>query len=488
MKEKLKSPHPEWALAHKKQGTELRCINNKYYLYEYKTVYDQSRKRAKKISGKILGSITQKDGFVASATRLASSYKTNTQVTYPIVIKEYGVTQLLEQKFSDYRKKLEQFFPEQWKEILAIAYCRFIYRCPLKSIPFRLEGSFLPDILQLASFNEKTASGVLNHVGKMKTSTQEYMKSFIKKGEYVLMDGTNIFSNSKQISLVKPGFNHSYNFDGQVNILYIYSATQRMPVYYRLLSGNTRDVKSFKNTLLEAGIKKSVIIADKGFYSQTNVDLLLSEKLSFILPLKRDNMLIDYKSIKDNTFKKKANYFEFDKRIIWHQSISVGKLKLHLILDDALKVKEERDYLSRIKNNPEDNTIEIYHQKKDSFGTIAFLTNKIDDTKDVYETYKGRLYIETLFDSMKTVLEADNTYMQNEDTLNGWMFINHICLQWYQELYIELKDKELLKRMSVNDYIQYLTDIKKIKINNQWHYNEFTNATKKLCEKLKIKI
>ncbi len=48
MKEKLKSPHPEWALAHKKQGTELRCINSKYYLYEYKTVYDPSRKRAKK--------------------------------------------------------------------------------------------------------------------------------------------------------------------------------------------------------------------------------------------------------------------------------------------------------------------------------------------------------------------------------------------------------------------------------------------------------
>jgi len=485
MDKKSNSPHPAWALAHKKQGTELRCINSKYYLYEYKTVYDPVRKKAKKISGKLLGSITEKDGFTPSATRLASNYKSE-KVAYPILVKEYGVVQLIHQRFSLYREKLEHFFPNHWKELLAIAYCRFVYRCPLKSIPFRLDSSFLPEVLQLPSFNEKTSSGVLNQIGKMKEPLQDYMKSFIKKGEFVLMDGTNIFSSSNQIDLVKQGFNHSYNFDGQVNLLYIYSATQRMPVYYRLLPGNIRDVKSFKNTLLEAGIKQSVIIADKGFYSQSNIDLLLSEKLSFILPLKRDNQLINYQAIENNTFKEKGNYFEFEKRFIWHQSTSVGELNLHLILDDSLRVKEEKDYLSRINNNPEEYSLEKYHERKNRFGTIAFLSNNIDTAKDAYETYKGRLYIETLFDSMKTVLEADHTYMQNEDTLQGWMFINHLCLQWYQEIYLELKDKEMLKRLSVNDYIQYLTDIKKVKINNQWHYNEFTLATKKLCDKLNI--
>jgi len=290
------------------------------------------------------------------------------------------------------------------------------------------------------------------------------------------------------MDIAKKGFNHSYNFDGQVNLLYIYSASQRMPVYYRLLPGNIRDVKSFKNTLIEAGIKNSVVIADKGFYSQPNIELLIAEGLSFIVPLKRDNPLINYQSIEDNTFKCGDNFFEFEKRFIWHTSYQSGELVLHLVLDDVLRVNEEKDYLSRISNNPEEYSIAKYHERKNRFGTIAFLCNKITGAKDAYETYKGRMYIETLFDSMKTVLEADHTYMQNEDTLQGWMFINHICLQWYQELYIELKDKELLKRISVNDYIQQLTDIKKIKINNQWHFNEFTHATKKLCDNLKIKI
>jgi uncharacterized membrane protein len=96
--------------------------------------------------------------------------------------------------------------------------------------------------------------------------------------------------------------------------------------------------------------------------------------------------------------------------------------------------------------------------------------------------------IEVLFDGMKNVLEADHTYMQNEQTLQGWMFVNHITLQWYQDLYIELKKKNLLKRYSVNDYVQILTDLKKIKINETWYLNEITDQTQKMIEKLGLSV
>ena len=58
--EKQKEPHPEWATRHRTKGTELRKINNRYYLYEYKTVYDEKKKKPRKVSGQILGSITEK--------------------------------------------------------------------------------------------------------------------------------------------------------------------------------------------------------------------------------------------------------------------------------------------------------------------------------------------------------------------------------------------------------------------------------------------
>ena len=480
--------HPYWALAHKRPGTELRLIKGRYYLYEYKTIYDKDKKKPKKVSGQLLGSITEKEGFIPSPKKSLKEGILEKGISN-LLCKEYGVSQLTVNKFSAFNEKLQAVFPDNWKEILAIAYCRFVYRCPLKSVPFRIASSFLPELLNLKSFNEKTTSGILNQIGNNREKVIEYLKLFISPGEFVLMDATDIFSASHQIDLARKGYNSKLQYDTQFNLMYIYSSQNKMPVYYRLLPGNIRDVKAFKNCLIEAGLKDAIVVADKGFYSKANVELLLSEKLKFILPLKRDSSLISYEEIASNTFKTGSSFFEHENRPIWHNVFpQENKLKLYLFLDEQLRIREDADYLRRIKTHPESYSIEGYHNKKNRFGTIALLS-PIEDKPDViYETYKTRNSIEVMFDSMKNVMEADHTYMQNEQTLQGWMFINHITLQWYQQLYIELKEKSLLKKISVNDYIQTLTDVKKIKINNQWHFNEFTTQTEKLISKLGIKI
>ena len=48
---------------------------------------------------------------------------------------------------------------------------------------------------------------------------------------------------------------------------------------------------------------------------------------------------------------------------------------------------------------------------------------------------KSRNQIEVMFDGIKNILHADRTYMQNENALQGWMFINHITLQWCYQIY-----------------------------------------------------
>ena len=53
-----KTEHPEWATKYRTKGTELRLFGDKYYLYEYKTVYDRIKKKPRKISGKMIGRIT----------------------------------------------------------------------------------------------------------------------------------------------------------------------------------------------------------------------------------------------------------------------------------------------------------------------------------------------------------------------------------------------------------------------------------------------
>ena len=57
--------HPDWAVKFRRPGTELRRITEKRYcLYECSSVYGKEKKRARKITGKYLGSITEEGGRV----------------------------------------------------------------------------------------------------------------------------------------------------------------------------------------------------------------------------------------------------------------------------------------------------------------------------------------------------------------------------------------------------------------------------------------
>jgi len=262
-----KASHPQWATRHRTEGTELRLIKGRYYLYSYKTIYDKKTHKPRKISGPILGSITEKDGLIPSAKRRLEKQASEVPQITNICCKEYGVSSLVTSALGLYSKNLQKVFTQDWVKIIAIAYCRFVYRCPLKSIPFRLNSSYLPELLQLAPFSEKEASGVLNRIGGQPDKMLEYMKMFVGGGEHILMDVTNVLSHSKQIDLAKKGYSNPLNFDPQYNLMYIYSADTRMPVYYKLLPGNIREVKAFKNSLLEAGLQRAIIIADKGFLS-----------------------------------------------------------------------------------------------------------------------------------------------------------------------------------------------------------------------------
>lgn len=484
-----KKEHPQWALQHKRQGCELRLIRGNYYLYEYKTVYDPQRKGPRKISGKLLGSITEKDGFIPSGKRqLERAARQQIAVGKPIC-REYGVSHLVVTHFELFLKRLKENFPLYWADIAAMTYCRLLYQCPLKNVAFRLEQSYLGELIPHTRLTPKEASSLLKALGGMRTEQLAYMRSFLTKGEYLLMDATDITSLSKHIMLSKAGYNSSMSFDGQFNLLYLYSSKSHLPTYFRLLPGNIREVKAFKNALLDVGLAKAVVIADKGFYSQKNVALLRSEGLHFIMPLRRNHSLIDYSLISTNSFKQDDMYFEHQGRIIWYQEYTYDRMLLVTYLDESLRLMEEKDYLRRVQTHPETHSIEEYHQIRNNFGTITLLTNlKRKDAQEIYQTYKSRGAIETMFDSLKNVLEADHTYMQEEQTLQGWMFITHVALQWYQTLYVELKEKELLSRYSVSDYINHLADARMIRINDQWRLGELTATTRKMFAKLQISL
>jgi hypothetical protein len=92
--------------------------------------------------------------------------------------------------------------------------------------------------------------------------------------------------------------------------------------------------------------------------------------------------------------------------------------------------------------------------------------------------------VETAFDAFKNNLEADRSYMQNDQALEGWMFMNYLALLAYWRMLKLLVKQELLSKFSIKDLLIHLSHIKKIRINGQWHQAEITDKTKKLLIKL----
>lgn len=480
-----KSKHPNWALKQKKPGTELRYINGHYYLYEVTSKWDKEKKRPKKISGKILGSITKEHGFKPSRRYNIGQ----THFEKPLQTREYGACNFILNRFQDYIKQTEEIFPDIWKEIISMAFIRLMYNSSIKDTAFRFEYSYISQIYQDITLGEKRVSALYRKIGTDREKVVNFMQSFFPKDDCILFDGTQFISHSKQIKQAKVGYSSKQNYQPQLNILFLFSTTIKLPLFYRILPGNITDVKAFKLTLEETGIKNSIVIADKGFYSESNIETLENINARYIIPLRRNNTIIDYSPLSDPANNKFDGYFKFQSRFLWYkESIKDGK-RVVVFLDKGLKAEEEKDYLNRIETHPEKYSFEKFQQKNSAMGTLAMIANLHDKTpENIYETYKTRAEIETMIDAMKNILELDTSYMQNETALQGWMFISFIALQWYYDIYKYIKDKKLVGKYSPKLLLEHLAEINKIKINKRWEISEMTNKTKSILNKLDIHI
>lgn len=480
-----KTVHPQWATVHRKPGTELRFIGGKYYLYAVSSKYDPTLKRAKKISGKLLGKITETDGFIASEKDKLRQKAEQPMKIGKVTTKEFGTQELVLQLAAKQFSVLEKVFGEDAKPIFLFALFRLSEQSPIKNVPFYFMHSFLSEKWKEISVSDKSISHLLRRTGSDRERIMEYQKHFVRDGGNVLIDMTHVITHSRQIEAAQSGYNNSMSFDPQVNLMYLFSADQYEPVYYRLLPGNIRDVKAFTLTMQECGLKNITLIADKGFYSKKNIDAMEEAGLNYIVPLQRGSSLIPYPTT--DTFNKKNwdGYFTFNEKLIWYRM----QENVTLYLNQPLQIAEERDYLKRVEAKHEKYTMAGFYEKQIHFGTLALLNNnKTKTAEDGYAQYKTRTNVETMFDAMKNVVETDKTYMQNDKAMEGWMFVNHIALQCYYLIYQQLLKHKMLKKYSVTDFLKFTHRIKKVKINGIWHLAEITKPVMDVLQKINLHI
>jgi transposase len=473
--------YPDWVLKHKTKGTEIRKIGQRYYLYKITSRWSKEKKRPVKVTIGFLGTITQTGLVKPRAIRLAESLE-------HITIKEYGAFQLVWQQNQDILDTLKELFPTWWKELWSMAYLRLMYQTPLKHIDLYYQTSFISETLPQVRFSDRSITACLRDIGQQRGKIVTFLQRFVKGSSFVLIDATHVISLSSGMQENRLGYNNKHQYDPQVNLLFIYDTDRKLPVYYRLVSGNIREIKALKMTLLESGLNNAIVVTDKGFYSQENVEAMENEELRYIIPMKRNSSLIDYTATLTSGKEGFDGYFQYEERLIWYKKTN----DIWLYLDEELKLSEQKDYLHRVQNNRQCYTLETFHTKQHRFGTIALLSNLKDtdapDASRVFNYFKSRSAIETMFDAFKNILSADRTYMQGDIEMETWMFIHHLALVFYYRLYQRLMDKDLLKKYSPKDLLLYFSQIKKIKIQDQWKVAEMPQKIQTLIKKYDIPI
>jgi transposase len=341
---------------------------------------------------------------------------------------------------------------------------------------------------------DQKISDLLFDLGSRQKSIHEFMQPKDQGIKTVLMDATDVVLQSNNITLAQKGYNAEMDFQPQFVLLYLYDANSLKPLYYRILPGNIREVSAMKNTIKISGMEHCIYIADKGFFSESNLAELERLEMQYIIPMKRDNKHIDYCAL-DN-IEQTDNYFEFSKRFIFFaKTIQNNQRNIELFYDGKLKELEKTDYLKRIQSLPESFSKPKFNEKVKTMGTLSIIHNAALAPQEIYCEYKQRGEIEQFFDHLKNSLDASSSGMQREESLNGWMFINHVSMQIIYKIYSALKITPLNKKQnlnhkySINDTIQYLLSVKKIAFSsNEFIIAEINKPTKILLDKLKISI
>jgi hypothetical protein len=502
---------PDWAIKFKEPRTEIKRIKNGFYKYEVAFVYNKEKKKTEKKTLRLLGKITEESGFVPSSKDVL---RHKSEVLTPVDIKTFGVFNLFSALMKDEIASIRAYFgSEEAERLLSFSMMRWAYQTPIKRASYYHTHDMCSEHWATGGvMSDKTISLMLKYFGENREKVVGWMKTLLNnvpenEQNFVLMDSTHALSASEHLAINAKGYNPDFDFEKQIRLMYLFSAQMKQPVYYRLIGGNITDVKSMSLCIKEMDVKdKVVFIADKGFFSAKNIAMMETENLSYIIPLQRNNALIDFSPLRRTDFKKEMQYFIFQQRIIWYYAYQKENYRMITFLDESLRVKEENDYLSRITSHPEKYSKSDFDEKLYRFGTLTMvykIETQIENKKNmskrkknnekekpieqtVYESYKQRNEIEVMFDSYKNYLDADLSYMQNRYVMEGWLFANFIAMIAYYKLYVRLRQAERLFKYAPKDIIEFSKAIYKMKIRGVWHISEITEKIQKLFAKIGI--
>jgi len=424
MKRIKREEWPEWIREKLKdaRSIEIREHKGKYYLYKCYSIWNPIKGRAVK------------------KMKYIQTLETN-----PKGVKEIGHVLYLHYllKKSGILEKIQYYLPLYWKDILVFAFNRVINPLPITRIKSWTEKVGIYEVL---NGKKGKIRKMLSAIGVEQSSFDTFMRSLIKDEDFLLYDTSVLFSSSSYHKLFDVGYNKEGLLLPKLNILVLFSKLDNIPKYIRIYNGAIHEIKTVVDIVDMVAEKNVIFVADKGFYSKEIIDYLSKRHVDFIIPMRRNNTLIDYK-------KPLTKIFEYNERIIKCGKQKVNNFTLYLYRDLKLKAEEEIEY-EKIKLLGKEVD---FHRKW--AGRISLISSLDLDERDVFLMWKSRDEIEKAFHTFQNILETDRPHISKEEILNGYIYCSFVGLILYYLVLKEIKIHSLLGKISVSTLMFELSKI-----------------------------
>ena len=408
----------------------IRNDNGVYRIYKYNAVKLPSGKWSSDY-GYLIGKIIPGVGFFPNKRYKKELDEQN--YSFPDVITDvcYGKYALLMHLSSDILDLLKKYFLiERATQI----YCYALILCAngflhIDQIDDYYQESFLSILYKNYAFKMGTTAltNLLHDLGLKGGPINLFEQSLIDScSKNIAIDGHVIRSCSTENDLSEPGYKMKELGDNQVNVLIAYDITNHIPLMVRTYRGSSVDKKSVEDFLISRSFKNVKFIVDRGFFSETVLNLMTKDGCCYIIPLGNNNK--NLKRIK-KTLQFTSGEFIYragkknSARIIYYEEYLDEKTRIIVYKDMDENNSKRKSYKQMLDLGERNYTQEEYDRNSSWWGVYFLQTTAKDKASIIYSDYKGRWSIETYNNYVKNNAGFVDLKIQDYYIQHGFDFI-----------------------------------------------------------------
>lgn len=464
------------------KNTDVRLLNNNYYVYPYERYWNKTTKKGAKKTLPYVGKIVLNE-----STHTWEFVPRQTEITSDVSgVKTWGDFYFVDHLSQSLKDELVSYYGDKIGiKIYVYALLRLLYGDKNSYLSDGYHHSFISEVYPNVAVSENSVLDFIKTLGLNDDKNKAFLTSRLNDDYRVLIfDGTQI-TNESNNAFSAFGRSAKKTNKPQMIEVKVFDTQRKEPVYYEVVPGNVVDKTSFIQILDRFDVSKAIIIVDKGFNSKENIDYLKEHNINFIIPF-NDNAKIINQILDHNHY---THSFIFNGKTVKGMKVHQNEQTYYLFQDPYIAAKQESFYIKKLESGKKGYTMEALNQKQSKFGVICFISNQdLEDIKQIYIDYAERWEIETSVKLEKTSLENEVIRVHSTPGALGVRFLIQTEMIMISRVYQKLKTLGLLDKISIRETLKELNKTYKVRQSNKWKLSVMTKKKMKFLNNLGLPI